>query len=317
MIGFTSGSTGVPQAHPKKCWSLAESTSRNSAAIRARLSGRFGDARPWIVATVPPQHVYGMEMSILLPALGDMAVHCGRPMFPQDVAGALADVPEPRVLVTTPVHLRVLSESGIRFPDTALIMSATAPLDVPGMPLNAERAFRSTLLEIFGSTETCALAQRRTAIDEPWHLREGARLEPGEHGTVVEAPWLPGPVNLQDVVELVSADQFPPARAELRPRRGRRQAGISRRPDPQVELRAGGHRRSGYPAGPGLIRRSSDRSACSRARFDRGAGAGSAGKPDRPRIPAATSDPRRVDPAERTRQAPPTECHRCVGPRAT
>ena len=207
MIGFTSGSTGVPQAHPKKCWSLAESTSRNSAAIRARLSGRFGDARPWIVATVPPQHVYGMEMSILLPALGDMAVHCGRPMFPQDVAGALADVPEPRVLVTTPVHLRVLSESGIRFPDTALIMSATAPLDARSA-VNAERAFRSMVLEIFGSTETCALAQRRTAIDEPWQLHEGARLEPGEHGTVVEAPWLPEPVNLQDVVELVSADRF-------------------------------------------------------------------------------------------------------------
>ena len=114
---------------PKQCWSLAGCTSRSSAAIRASLSGRFGDARPWIVATVPPQHMYGLEMSILLPALGDMAVHCGRPMFPQDVAGALADVPEPRVLVTTPVHLRVLSESGIRFPDTALIMSATAPLD--------------------------------------------------------------------------------------------------------------------------------------------------------------------------------------------
>ena len=69
----------------------------------------------------------------------DMAVHCGRPMFPQDVAGALADVPEPRVLVTTPVHLRVLSESGIGFPDTALIMSATAPLEA-GEAANAERA---------------------------------------------------------------------------------------------------------------------------------------------------------------------------------
>ena len=207
MIGFTSGSTGVPQAFPKQCWSLAGATARSSAAIRARLSGRFGDARPWIVATVPPQHMYGLEMSILLPALGDMAVHCDRPMFPQDVAGALADVPEPRVLVTTPVHLRVLSESGIRFPDTALIMSATAPLDA-GEAASAERAFHSTLLEIFGSTETCALAQRRTAIDEPWHLRQGAKLEPGEDGTVVEAPWLPGPVNLQDVIELVSEGQF-------------------------------------------------------------------------------------------------------------
>jgi acyl-coenzyme A synthetase/AMP-(fatty) acid ligase len=206
MIGYTSGSTGIPQPFPQQWWSLVQSTARNAEAIRARLPSPSDD-RAWIVATVPPQHVYGMEMSVLLPVLGDMAVHCGRPMFPQDVAEALAEVPEPRVLVTTPVHLRVLAESGIRFAKTALIVSATASLDAPSAA-RAEQAFDSTVLEIYGSTETCALAQRRTASGEPWRLHEGVRLVPGDDSTVVEAPWLSRPVELQDLVELGATGQF-------------------------------------------------------------------------------------------------------------
>ena len=61
-----------------------------------------------IVATVPPQHMYGLELSILLPLLGPFAVHGGRPFFPADVAAALAEVPAPRMLVTTPIHLQAL-----------------------------------------------------------------------------------------------------------------------------------------------------------------------------------------------------------------
>jgi acyl-coenzyme A synthetase/AMP-(fatty) acid ligase len=67
-----------------------------------------------VVATVPPQHIYGIEMSVLLPLLGDVQVHSGRPFFPSDIASALEQMPEPRVLVTTPVHLRALVESGVR-----------------------------------------------------------------------------------------------------------------------------------------------------------------------------------------------------------
>src|SRR3546814_16601403 len=71
------------------------------------------------VATVPPQHMYGMEMSVLLPLLGNVAVHVARPFFPQDVADALAEAKAPRLLVTTPVHLRALVEAGVSLPPMA------------------------------------------------------------------------------------------------------------------------------------------------------------------------------------------------------
>jgi len=72
---------------------------------------------------VPPQHMYGTETSVLLPLLAGMAVHSARPLFATDVAVALSEVPEPRVLVTTPVHLRTLLASKQSFPKVAVVVS--------------------------------------------------------------------------------------------------------------------------------------------------------------------------------------------------
>jgi acyl-coenzyme A synthetase/AMP-(fatty) acid ligase len=210
MIGFTSGSTGHPQAHPKLWRSVHGSTARNAAAIREALGIADADKAgtvPAIVATVPPQHMYGMELSILLPLIGGMAVHAGRPLFPADIARALAELPAPRVLVSTPLHLRTLVESSQPFPTTALIISATAPLDRE-LAAAVEARLDGQLLELFGSTETCVFARRRTATGEPWRAYEGVQLHPRKDGTMVIAPWFADPVLLQDVVELLGDGQF-------------------------------------------------------------------------------------------------------------
>ena len=195
-IGYTSGSTGTPGANPKSWGSFHASNAGNLAMLRAAVGPRFE-----IVATVPPQHMYGMEMSVLLPLLGDVGVHAGRPFFPADVAAALAEVPAPRVLVTTPVHLRALVESGVALPPLAALLSATAPLPVE-LARAAEQRFGAPLLEAFGSTETCVFASRRPAVDEDWSLYDGASLHPQPDGTAVEAPQLGAPVTLADIVSL-------------------------------------------------------------------------------------------------------------------
>lgn len=205
-VGFTSGSTGQSKAFPKLWRSLNGSNACNGAAIRAALGVAAADV-PWIVATVPPQHTYGMELSILLPLIGGMAVHSGRPLFPADIAQALAEVPEPRVLVSTPVHLRAIVESAQDFPRTALIVSATAPLDAP-LAAAAEQKLGGRMLEMFGSTETCVFASRRTATEQWWTLYPGVDLQPGADGTLVNAPWFASPMLLQDIVELRGRDEF-------------------------------------------------------------------------------------------------------------
>lgn len=207
VIGYTSGSTGRPTPNPKTWGAFAACTALNASRLREVLVTRGEALLPWIVATVPSQHMYGMELSVLVPLLGGMGIHGGHPLYPADIAAALADVPGPRILVSTPVHLRALLESGVELPELGAVVSATAPLPAE-LARAIERRFDTVLLEYFGSTETCIVAYRRTAVDDAWHPYPGVLLQPADDGTQVDAPWFTSSVMLQDVLEVRSDGAF-------------------------------------------------------------------------------------------------------------
>ena len=202
-IGYTSGSTGRPHANPKSWGSFRRSTAQNLEA----LSDLWPEGDAHLVATVPPQHMYGMEMSVLLPLLGPVAVHAARPFFPEDVARALAHARGPRILVTTPVHLRALLVSDCVLPPLRAIVSATAPLSAE-LARQAEARFGCEVREVFGSTETCVIARRRTACETAWTPLPGVRVAPQPDGTAVHAPHLAAPVVLADLVEVEADGRF-------------------------------------------------------------------------------------------------------------
>jgi len=206
-IAFTSGSTGVPKANAKTWGAVCASSALNAGAVCANGASN-------IVATVPPQHMYGLELSVLLPLRSRAAIHSGHPFFPADIARALAQVPAPRVLVTTPHHLRALLRSGTDLPALTAIVSATAPLDAQ-LASAAETRYATRVIELFGSTETCVIAERRATRDEPWKLYPGVSLHPQPDGTLVDARYFPTPTLLHDIVELL-----PPGRFRLRGRNG-------------------------------------------------------------------------------------------------
>lgn len=208
-IGFTSGSTGQPRPNPKRWGAFATSTAQNLRALEDLLAPQ--GVTP-LVATVPPQHMYGMELSVLLPILAPVAVHAARPLFPGDLARALRHAPAPALLVTTPVHLRAVLASDVVLPPLAGIVSATAPL-CPQLAAQAEARFECEVRELFGATETCVIARRRTARESAWTPLPGVRLAPQPDGTAVQAGHLPEPVLLADLVELL-----PDGRFELRGR---------------------------------------------------------------------------------------------------
>ena len=201
VIGYTSGSTGRPKSNPKTWGGFAACTALNVSRLREVLVTRGEALLPWIVATVPSQHMYGMELSVLMPLLGGMGIHGGHPLYPADIASALADVPGPRILVSTPVHLRALLESGVELPELGAVVSATAPLPAE-LARAIEQRFGTVLLEYFGSTETCIIASRRTAVDDAWHPYPGVMLQPADDGTEVDAPWFSASMMLQDVLEI-------------------------------------------------------------------------------------------------------------------
>ena len=208
-IGYTSGSTGRPQAHAKTWAAFATGTAQNLAA----LADLWGGAQPQVVATVPPQHMYGMELSVVLPLLGGAAVHTGRPLFPHDVAAALRSARGPRILVTTPVHLRALVQAeGIDWPVLAGVVCSTAPLP-QALAIAAEARLRCEVRELFGSTETCVTARRRTALETAWTPLPGVRFQPQPDGARVHAAHLLAPVAIADLL-----DVLPDGRFELRGR---------------------------------------------------------------------------------------------------
>ena len=197
-IGFTSGSTGSPKPNPKTWAAFRASTGQNLAALQDLWQGH---AQPNIVATVPPQHMYGMELSVLMPLLAPACVHAARPFFPEDIARVLAAMPAPRLLATTPVHLRALVESGVALPPLCGIVSATAPLSQE-LAATAEARFGCEVREMFGSTETCVIARRRTARESAWTPLPGVSVQPRPDGALVQATHLPVAVMLADLVEL-------------------------------------------------------------------------------------------------------------------
>ncbi len=200
-IGFTSGSTGTPKANPKTWGSFCASSALNAEALETIA------AAAQILATVPPQHMYGLELSVLLPLRSRVAIHAAQPLFPGDIAAALAELPAPRVLVTTPFHLRTLLDSGVALPALAGVVTATAPLSME-LARETESRFATHVLELFGSTETCVIAQRRTAKDDAWSLYAGIELHPQPDGSLVSAAHFAEPTQLQDIVEVLADRRF-------------------------------------------------------------------------------------------------------------
>lgn len=206
VIGFTSGSTGEPAAHPKSWHALVAAA--EAAAARFGLERGHPGGEATLVATVPPQHMYGFETTLVLPLHAGTASHAGPHFYPVEVAEALAAVPGRRVLVTTPLQMRALLGSGAALPPVEAVISATAPLS-PALADSAEQAWGTRVLEIYGATEVGSIASRRTVGGEEWRLYDGVALHPaGEDGAEVEVPGMPARVPLADAVSLLPDGRF-------------------------------------------------------------------------------------------------------------
>lgn len=201
-VVFTSGSTGNPQPHRKTWGSLVASVNAEAARL-----GLFATTTHTLLGTVPPQHMYGFESTVLMAWQSGNALSHTHPFYPEDIRQALADLPAPRVLVSSPVHLRALLDSELPLPPLAMLVSATAPLSAQ-LAQELETRYGAPLMEIYGSTETGLIATRRPTQGNEWHLLPGITLRiEGEYvhaygGHIAES------TPMQDQIEILSDKQF-------------------------------------------------------------------------------------------------------------
>lgn len=199
-VVFTSGSTGAPQPHPKTWGALVSSV--QAEALRLGLPRNCT-----IVGTVPPQHMYGFESTLLMAWHSGNALSHAQPFYPADICQALAAVPAPRVLVSSPVHLRALLEAGLALPEIAGVISATAPLSAQ-LAQDIEARCNAPLMEIYGSTETGQIATRRPTQSAEWQLFSGIKLI--VEGDCVRAcgGHIEAPIAMNDRIEPLTDEHF-------------------------------------------------------------------------------------------------------------
>ncbi len=204
---FTSGSTGTPVPHAKRWGALVGSVQ----AAAQRLDIRAAD-RCTLIGTVPPQHMYGFESTVLLALQGGAAIWSGKPFYPADIEAALAAVPAPRVLVSTPFHLHTFVAEPLACPAVRMVLSATAPLSTE-LATAIEQRCAAPLLEIYGCTESGQIATRRPLAGPDWELLDGARMRQQQGADDVPATWVEGPfidgsIPLGDIIEIVDERHF-------------------------------------------------------------------------------------------------------------
>lgn len=199
---YSSGSTGQPVPQPKFWGSLV----RNAAAQVERLS-EVVPAGITLLGTVPAQHSYGFESTVLIAFAGGAALTAARPFFPADIAAELEELPRPRGLVTTPFHLRAVLDAGLALSPIDLLLCATAPLN-PALANAAEQAFRAPLIEIYGATESGQLATRRTARENCWTPYRGVRVLQEEGHAWAEGGHVTARTPLADLIEPAGEGRF-------------------------------------------------------------------------------------------------------------
>jgi acyl-coenzyme A synthetase/AMP-(fatty) acid ligase len=151
--------------------------------------------------------MYGFESTVVLPLQGGGVLDAGHPFYPADICAALAQAPRPRMLVTTPVHLKALLASGLDIPPMDLLLSATAALPPP-LALAAETRLQAPLLEIYGSTETGQIATRRLSQGEAWTLLPDVSLSTSEGQAWAAGGHVEQATPLADELEVLPQSRF-------------------------------------------------------------------------------------------------------------
>lgn len=202
VIAFTSGSTGRPKACLKTWGTL------KTAAQLALRGLALENARLTVISTTPPQHMYGLETSVLWPLFSPLVLHAGRPFFPEDIRRTVGNAPLPCLLATTPTHLRALVRTEGEWKNLCGVISSTANL-AETLARRAEQTTNVSLREIYGSTETLSFAMRQTANEGLWQpYPEVILSQDGEGAVRLTAPHLDEPAHLEDLFQVEPDGRF-------------------------------------------------------------------------------------------------------------
>jgi acyl-coenzyme A synthetase/AMP-(fatty) acid ligase len=192
---FTSGSSGTPK-RVVRTLGMLEREVATIEAVHRPLVGRGP-----VLATVSHQHLYGLTFKLLWP----LASGCPFDAATYELWETLVAALRPgAVVISSPAHLSrlgglpALPRSG----KPTAVFSAGAPLS-PEAAADTRHVLGCLPIEIFGSTETGAIATRRQEQgNESWTLLPGnVQCTDASGRLLVSSPYVTGWTRTEDLVE--------------------------------------------------------------------------------------------------------------------
>ncbi|HWZ48508.1 MAG TPA: AMP-binding protein [Herbaspirillum sp.] len=219
LVVYTSGSSGMAQAIPKRLSQLAAEV----ATLEQLFGPRLGQAD--VLATVSHQHIYGLLFKVLWPLAARRAMHVRSAVFLEELLPWMQN--RPCLLVSSPAHLTRFPESAAQNPvfqppELRAVFSSGGPLTTQAAAA-ADALFGAAPIEIYGSSETGGIAWR--CRDESWAALPGVqwRIDPAEGVLEVSSPHLRDQqwLRMADRAAAVNADAADPQRFILQGRTDR------------------------------------------------------------------------------------------------
>ncbi len=151
---YTGGSTGTPQM-----WSK---TGENILSEVLFLANRYEvTEHDCILATIPPNHIYGLLFAVILPLVSMATVVDETPSFPGEIVSA-AGKHQVTILASVPAHYRVLRNTTLPL---RMAFSSAGMLDAEDNDAFC-RNNKMGVTEVYGSTETGGIATRNRWLGE-------------------------------------------------------------------------------------------------------------------------------------------------------
>ncbi|MFP8966878.1 AMP-binding protein [Pokkaliibacter sp. CJK22405] len=202
---FTSGSTGMPKA-------VAKSFAQLQSELAALETLWPGQNDAVIVTTVSHQHLYGLTFRLLWPLSKGQIFERTLCEFTEDIYQQARQYPQ-FVLVSTPSHLSRFNPTldwQQLSPCCRGVLSSAAPLQRQDS-LTIAGLLDTPVREIYGSSETGAVAWRSQRIDEEarWSLLPGIEMRLNSDSTLnLTGPQIAGQQDLPDIVVMAPDGSF-------------------------------------------------------------------------------------------------------------
>lgn len=181
LLFFTSGSSGFPVGAFKSTDNLLSEVEVLKALVCTKKISR-------VIVTVPFVHIYGVIAGILLPLfLEDVVLVIKEDFLPYELLEEA--LKGESLIITTPVFIKALTKlSEEKDLSSSTFISSTGPLHSDDVYL-LEQKYKTSLLQIFGSTETGGIGYKKS-VSSLWIPLDKVSVESEDDKLKISSPFL-------------------------------------------------------------------------------------------------------------------------------